>query len=115
MPVTEGNQARSSIEITVSDPSQLRSLRGWLERVAGIQVEQVAGTPGPGEQGAADVLMLLGGGGALAVAIKTLPEFIRSRRSDIELTLKTESKEMTMSATNVDDIPTIIDKFRDAC
>ncbi|MFI6317563.1 hypothetical protein ACIBG8_08585 [Nonomuraea sp. NPDC050556] len=107
--------AEGSVEITVSDPSQLRSLRGWLERAPGIRVEQAAGTPGPGEQGAADVLVLLaGGGGALAVAIKTLPDFIRSRRSDIELTLKTEGKEITVSAKNADDIQAIVDAFLDA-
>ncbi|SNT19761.1 hypothetical protein SAMN05216276_102830 [Streptosporangium subroseum] len=75
----------------------------------------MAGTPGPGEQGVADVLMLLAGsGGMLAVAIKTLPEFIRSRRSDIELTLKTEGKEITVSAKNADDIQTIVDTFLNA-
>ncbi|MET8051538.1 hypothetical protein ABZU75_28445 [Streptosporangium sp. NPDC005286] len=107
-------QGAPSVEIAVSDLSELRSLRGWLERVPDVQVEQVAGIPGPGEQGAVDVLVLLvGSSGMLAVAIRTLPEFIRSRRSTLALTLKTGDKEVTLSADNINQVMPVIEKFFD--
>lgn len=83
---------RHTIAVTVSDPVELRSLREHLRRVSGAEVVQVPGKPAPGEQGALDVLEVLAGGSSvLAVVIKTLPDFIRSRRSDISVTVSSGS------------------------
>ncbi|MDQ2879891.1 MAG: hypothetical protein M3Y48_01180 [Actinomycetota bacterium] len=69
------------IELSVSDQAELRSLREHLRRIPGVEVTQIPGKPGPAEQGAWDVVQVLAaGGGVLAVVVKTLPEFIRSRR-----------------------------------
>jgi hypothetical protein len=107
-------QEMRGIEVAVSNPAELRSLRAWLERVPDVRVEQRAGTPGPGEQGAADVLMVLvGGSGVLAVAVQTLPEFLRSRRPGLSVTLKTEGKELTLTANNVEEVRPLIEKLLD--
>jgi hypothetical protein len=116
MPGMADAQGMHNIEIEVSDPSEQRSLRDWLERVPGVQVEQTAVPPGHGEQGAADVLTVLAsGGGVLAVAIRTLPEFIRSRRPTLTLTMKIkDGKEYTLHADNLDELPAFIEKLLDA-
>ncbi|WP_410011210.1 effector-associated constant component EACC1 [Streptomyces nigrescens] len=67
---------------------EFRSLREWLRRVPGVAVSQVPGMPGVGEQGAWDILQLTAAsGGGLAVAVKTLPDFLRSRRSSLKVTV----------------------------
>jgi hypothetical protein len=58
--------------------------------------------------------MMASGSGVLAVAIRTLPEFIRSRRPTLTLTLKFgKGKEYTLHAENLDDLPSIIEKLVD--
>ncbi|MFF7940789.1 hypothetical protein ACFZC5_13840 [Nocardia gamkensis] len=104
-----------SVEVSVSDPAELRSLREHLRRIPGVEVTQVAGGPGLGEQGAWDLLQVLAaGGGVLAVTIKTLPEFIRSRRSNVTVTLEFGGRSVIVSGENVD-AKAIVDKlFGDA-
>ena len=101
------------IELTVSDPSELRSLREWLSRVRGLAVDQVPGMLEDGELGVGDILTILAtsSSGVLAVAIRTLPEFIRSRRTDITVTIKDGKKEYRLQASNADDVSTIIDRL----
>lgn len=107
-----GENAFRRIVVSVSDPAELRSLREHLRRVPGVEVTQLPGRPGPGEQGVWDVLQVLAAGsGVLAVAIKTLPEFIRSRRSDVTITLETSDRKATVTAKNVDDATSIVDKL----
>lgn len=109
------SQGEYSFGINVSEPSEQRPLRAWLERVPGVQVEQTAVPPGDGEQGAVDVLTVLAGSsGVLAMAIRTLPEFIRSRRSSLTLTVKIDGgKEYTLRAENLDELPSFIEKMLD--
>jgi hypothetical protein len=103
-----------SVEVSVSDQAELRSLREHLRRLPGVEVTQVPGSPAPGEQGAWDVLQILAAsGGAVAVAIKTLPEFIRSRRSDVTVTVKSKDRTVTVTATNVEDVMPMVDKLLD--
>ena len=106
-------QARHGIEIELSDPSERRSLRAWLERVPGVRVEQMPTLPRLGEQGAVDVLTVLASGsGVLAVAIRTLPEFIRSRRSNLTLSLKTaDGRQYTLRAENVSELSILVDEL----
>lgn len=100
------------IAVSVSDPAELRSLREHLRRVPGVEVTQLPSMSRPGEQGSWDVLQVLASsGGVLAVAIKTLPEFIRSRRSDVTITLETSDRKTTVTAQNVDDVTSIVDKL----
>jgi hypothetical protein len=105
-------QGMLRVEIVVSDLSEFRSLREWMARVPAVQVEQTAGTPEPGEQGAWDVLTILASsGGAMAVAVRSLPEFIRSRRSDLTITVRRDGTEVTLKASNVDEVAPIIEKL----
>ncbi|MFE9324963.1 hypothetical protein ACIHDR_19000 [Nocardia sp. NPDC052278] len=71
-----------AVEISLSDIVELSSLREHLARVPGVEVRQVGVPPMPGEQGAWDFLQVAAaGGGALVVAIKTIPEFLPMRMS----------------------------------
>ena len=107
-------QRNHEIGIMVSDPSELRSLREWLARVPAVHVEQVAPSPRPGELGAVDILTVLASsGGVLAVAVRSLPDFIRSRRSDLTITVKVEGKEFTLTASNLDDVAPVIGEMLD--
>jgi hypothetical protein len=102
------------IELAVSDPSEFRSLRQWLARVPDIDVVQKAAEPTHGELGAVEILTILGSSsGALAVAVRTLPEFIRSRRSDVTITAKVDGEEFTLRASNVADVNAVISKLTD--
>jgi hypothetical protein len=85
-----------------------------------VNVVQVAGTPDAGELGVGDVLQLVaatasgaGGGGAVAMAIRTLPEFLRSRRSDVEITVTVRGKQVTLRASNVEDVLPILNRLLD--
>lgn len=92
MAVEHSSHQQRAIALAVSDPAELRSLREHLRRVSGAEVVQLPGRPGPGEQGAWDILeVLAGSSGVLAVVIKALPDFIRSRRSDITVTVTSGS------------------------
>ncbi|MGT2527025.1 effector-associated constant component EACC1 [Streptomyces nojiriensis] len=109
-----GEVARHA-EVSVSDPSELRSLREHLRQVPGVDVGQAPGIPGEGELGVWDVLQLTAvGSGALAVAVRTLPAFIRSRRSSVTVTVKTAGKTVTVTAQNVDEAMPIVEKALDA-
>ncbi|OXM68323.1 MULTISPECIES: effector-associated constant component EACC1 [Amycolatopsis] len=107
-----GKNASCSVDVVVSDPAELRSLREHLGRIPGVEVTQVPGRPGAGEQGAWDLLQVLAaGGGVLAVTIKTLPEFIRSRRSNVTVTLESGDRRVTVTAENVEDAEAVVDKL----
>jgi hypothetical protein len=99
---TDNHLGVPGLELSVSDQAEFRALREWLGRVPDLEVAQVPGRPGRGRQGAVDVLTILAGsGGALSVAIATLPAFIRSRRSDLTITLREGERELTIRADNI--------------
>jgi hypothetical protein len=102
-----------AIGVEVGDPRELWSLREHLRRLPGIRVVQLPGRPGPGELGAADTLQIISVavGPALAIAIKTLPEFVRSRRSDVKITLRRRDREIQIDVTNEADVQALIDKL----
>jgi hypothetical protein len=110
-------QGMRRIEVEVSDLAEFRPLREWLARVPAVEVIQEAGTVEPGEQGAWDVLTVLAGsGGVLAVAVRSLPEFIRSRRSDLTVTVRVEGREFVFEGSNLDQVTPVIEaigKFLD--
>lgn len=106
------------IDLEVSDPCELRLLYEHLRRLLEIRVAQVPGSPGAGEQGAADTLQILSVsvGPALAIAIRTLPEFVRSRRSDLKVTLRRSDRELSLEFTNKaqeTDVQAVVDRFLD--
>ena len=105
-----------AVVLELSDLAQMNTLAGWLAAAGQVQVERTPGRPGPGEQGAIDVLTLLASSSVLATAIKVLPDFIRSRRSGfrIEVRIKGEEKTVVLEATNANEgIAQILAKLRD--
>jgi hypothetical protein len=80
-------------------------------------VELVTDQPATGELGVADVLQIssaVGGSAAgIVLAFRTLPEFIRSRRSDVKVTVSTADREVVVEATNVEDVMPVLDRILD--
>jgi len=101
--------------LTMSDQSQLGALRDFLSlAIPSIHVSQIAGRPAPGEQGALDFLEVLASSSAIFTMVKILPEFIRSRKTALSVTVTTEGKSVTVTATNIDDVLPVLEQIRDA-
>jgi Effector Associated Constant Component 1 len=104
--------ARGTTEIGVSDPSQIGALKAYLETFApDVTVERVSGRLMPGSLGASDLLVAIASSSGLVAAIRTLPEFIRSRRAGFSIELSVKGERCTLTATNVDDITPILDRI----
>lgn len=106
--------APETVHLAVSDPSQLPALTGWLTAARQVQADRIPGRPGPGEQGAMDVLTIVASSSALIAAIRVLPEFIRSRRSGFHIELTVKGKTFVIDASNVADILPILERLLDA-
>ncbi|MFK0155113.1 hypothetical protein ACIQVK_23910 [Streptomyces sp. NPDC090493] len=90
------------LELTVSDPAQLRGLRDWLGAQDGITTRISPAPPAPGELGTADVLAVLAGSSVLATALKTLPDFLRSRRSNLRMRINVDGRQVEIELENAD-------------
>jgi hypothetical protein len=94
-----------NVQFAVSNPAELASLHSWLSRVPDARVLREAQPLRPGEQGGWDVLTVLASGSSvLAVAIRTLPDFMRSRRSTVSIKVKVKDLEVELTAANVEDV-----------
>lgn len=103
-----------SVTIAISDPAELRSLREHLRRIRDLPVGQTPGTPAPGEQGVGDAVeIVVASGATLAVVLRALAVFIRSRRTPVRITLRSEGREVTLTAGNVDDPQALVDRLLD--
>jgi hypothetical protein len=101
-------------ELSVSDYSQLGPLQDYLGSAApDARVSRVAGQPGTGEQGALDVLAVLGSSSGLVAAVRVLPEFLRSRKTGLSITMTVSGEPFTLTATNVDEVMPILDRLLD--
>ncbi len=104
-----------SAELSASDQSQLERLREFLSvAVPDVAVSRIAGRPGAGELGALDVLVVLASSSGLLAAIKVLPEFLRSRKTGLSITMTVKGERFTMTATNVDEVMPILERLLDA-
>jgi hypothetical protein len=79
----------------------------------GVDVAVTPGTPGPGELGVLDVLVVLAGSSGVVGAIRTLPAFIRSRRSGIRIETTVDGQPFVLDATNVDEVMPILERLLD--
>jgi hypothetical protein len=102
---------REEVCLAVSDPSQLSSLREWLRGTPQLAVQLTPGRPGPGEQGAVDVLTVLASSTGLVAAIRMLPEFIRSRRSGFRIDATVRGQKFELTATNSEDLLEVIERL----
>ena len=107
---TSGTSGQDEIRFEVSDPAQLSTLQQWL-RQGPADVRITPGVPGPGEQGAADLLSVLAGSSGLVAAIKILPEFIRSRRTGFHIETTVRGEKFVIDATNAEAILPVIEKL----
>jgi hypothetical protein len=93
------------LELGVSDPSRLSTVRDHLARIPGVTVRLLPRPAGPGRLGTSDVLeVLAGGSGVLAVALRMLPEIIRAARTDFTIHVRSGDREVTLTAANADDV-----------
>jgi hypothetical protein len=107
----EQSEAPLGLEMAVSDPSQMAALRNWLDGQPDVEVTVTPGVPGPGEQGALDVLSVLAGSSGLITAIKVIPEFIRSRRAGFRIETTVRGERFVLDATNVKDVLPVIERL----
>jgi hypothetical protein len=103
-------------ELATSDYSQLGSLGEWLRlTVPAIPVARRSGHSKRGEQGALDVLMVVADSSVIVTALKVLPEFLRSRKAGLSITVKvirkSERKELTVTADNADQVLSLLERF----
>ena len=102
-------------ELSVSDYAQLRSLADYLRLTApGMQVTRSPGRPGRGEQGALDVLMIAADSSVLVAAIKALPEFLRSRKKGLSVTVMVKGKKLIVTGDDAEEVTAIVDRFLDS-
>lgn len=100
------------MELEVSDPSQLGSLQEFLGWAApDANVSRIAGEPGPGNLGVVDVLVLLASSSGLVAAIKILPEFLRSRKAGLSITMTVKGQPFILTATNIDDVMPVLERL----
>jgi hypothetical protein len=89
------------------------ALRAWIAASRGVEVAVIPGIPGPGDLGVLDVLVVVAGSGGAMEAIRTLPDFIRSRRSGIRIETTVAGQSFVLDATNVDEIMPILERLLD--
>ena len=101
------------IELVVSDPGQVPSLRDWLRAQPDVTVGLMSPEPASAELGVVDVVTVLASSGGMVTAIKTLPEFIRSRSRRIRIEATVRGRRFTLDATNIDDVIPIMERLLD--
>ncbi|MEO5876483.1 MAG: hypothetical protein ABIS86_06230 [Streptosporangiaceae bacterium] len=92
--------------------ADLGPLRRWVARAPDVGVETVQADIRPGELGAADTLTVLAGsGGALVVAIRTLPDFLRARRTNVTIKVKVGETTFEIDVKNAEDMVPLIEQL----
>jgi len=102
------------ITLSISDQSQLRSLADYVGLTSGITVERAGGQASSGEQGSPDYLIIAASSTTLMAAIRILPEFLRSRRSDVSVSMTIRDTPLTLTASNLDEVAPILERLLDA-
>jgi len=108
-----GTEDGSDVEVAVSDYAQIGSLQSWLSSSPGVQVLRSPGTAGAGEMGALDVLTVVAGSSGLVAALRMIPEFLRSRRSGLSITVTVKGEKFAVTASNVKDVMPILERLLD--
>ena len=99
-------------ELSISDHSQLGPLAEYLRLTTpGARVTHGPGRSGRGEQGALDVLMIAADSSVIVAAVKAIPEFLRSRKKGMSVTIATKGKRLTVTTDNAEEAMPIIDRF----
>jgi hypothetical protein len=106
-------QASTKIEFETSDPGDLVALRAWLRELPGLEAQLAARRPTPGELGGVEVLAVLASSSVLASAIKTLPDFLRSRRSGVRFEATANGDKVVVEVTNAKEATQILERLLD--
>ncbi|MGW2660817.1 effector-associated constant component EACC1 [Nocardia tengchongensis] len=86
-----------TVDLVLSDPTEIGSLRRALGNVSGLEVHSVGGLPKPGEQGSAEDLQLLAAAlPVLVEALKMVREYLASRRTPPEIRIVYRDSESTV-------------------
>jgi hypothetical protein len=96
------------LEFELSQASAISSFERWIDDTPMTQVRRVARPPSLHEQGAVDILAAVASSSSIVALIRILPEFIRSRRSNVNVTIRVGDREATIGIENVKDAPAII-------
>lgn len=103
------------MKLTISDYTQIGALLEYLEMFAPtVTVKRTTADMQIGAQGALDLLVALASSSGLVAAIRTLPDFIRSRRTDVSIILAIGGEQVTVTATNIDDVMPILERILNA-
>ncbi|MDF6018819.1 hypothetical protein [Streptomyces sp. JH34] len=104
------SDAPFEVVLSVSEPADVGALYRRLSPLAGLEVSRMRSRPGEGQLGVVEVLQLLVPSAAvLTVAIRTLPAFIKSRRSSVTVTLTRGKRSVTVTVENSDDPQTVLE------
>lgn len=91
------------MDLAVDDPTELSALELLVKLAApGAQVRPIAGTAVNGELGALDVLAIVASSSVLATAIQVLPEFLKSRKPGLSVTVSIKGEDVTVTVKSVD-------------
>ena len=88
------------LSLVISDQSQLRFLEASLRDFPGLDVARVQSTPAAGQLGVGEVIEVVASSSGLVAAIRTLPDFLKARRSDVKITCSVEHQPVTVEITN---------------
>jgi hypothetical protein len=92
---------RKRAALTLSHRSELRALRDYLGWAAtGVRVLQLPGQ----ERAVLDQLTLLATSADMLTAVKLLPEFLRSRRTAMSVTIIIGGTPVTLTTANLDEV-----------
>jgi hypothetical protein len=113
-----GSADPGTAELSVSDYAQLGPLVEYLHlALPDVRVTRAPGRPGPGEQGALDLLTVAADSSVLVAVVKVLPEFLRSRKAGLTVTVEVKrrgkEKRFTMTGDDAKDIIAVLDRFLD--
>jgi hypothetical protein len=100
-----------SIELSVSDHSEIGALYSRLRELPDVEVLRTSGQPGPGEQGVLDWLTVLGSSSMLVAAVRTIPDYLRARRSGISVKTTIKGKDFTLTLDNVEDVMPLVERL----
>lgn len=103
-----------TIELTISDYAQLRSLEDYLRHTApDARVTRCAGRPGKGEQGTLDWLQLAANSTVLVTTLKLLPDFLKSRKAETVISAKRGDREIKINRAGDEELQRILDWLLD--
>jgi len=109
-----GQTGQAAAELSVSDYAQLGPLADYLRlALPGLRVTRRPGVPGPGEQGALDVLTIVADSSVFVAIVNMLPAFLKSRKSALSVTVTVKDKKLNVTGDNADEVLRVLDRFLD--